>query len=421
MTKIAAISLLTIRTALHSRVFLSLTTAVIVCVTGFPLIVKSDGTLIGELKLILEYSLGSAFILLAAASLWAGSASVALEIAGKQIHLVRSKPVAAFQLWLGKWLGIVTLNAVLIFLAGALTLGMVFHSYSSARRAGRDTSEAEIKILASRESVLPDTPEQSFTVPFGGAKDFTFIVPANLSGTTENFTVEFSFIASRDPAQQVKVEWLIADNENSYESVFNDAIYGAGQHHFALPSDIFPENGVLKLRFKHLEGGSRQSLLFPETDSVKLLFNRGSFAGNFLKTILALLFKLGLLTAIGVTAGTLFSFPVATFVSFGGLAATGLTAFFTGQPTDPSFHTTCHGGHADAAGGLFHRFGLLMMAIFKNIFELFNKIDTQAMLASGTFISSDSLLWLFTVQILICCSLLCMLSGFVLSRKELAL
>ena len=42
-----------------------------------------------------------------------------------EIQVVVTKPVARWQIWLGKWLGIVTLNAVLLAISGACVFGLL--------------------------------------------------------------------------------------------------------------------------------------------------------------------------------------------------------------------------------------------------------------------------------------------------------
>ena len=46
-----------------------------------------------------------------------------VEIATRQIHMTLTKPLGRVQYLLGKWLGIVLLNAVLLVVAGIATYG----------------------------------------------------------------------------------------------------------------------------------------------------------------------------------------------------------------------------------------------------------------------------------------------------------
>ena len=41
------------------------------------------------------------------------------------MQVVATKPIARWQIWLGKWLGIVSLNAVLLAISGACVYGLL--------------------------------------------------------------------------------------------------------------------------------------------------------------------------------------------------------------------------------------------------------------------------------------------------------
>jgi ABC-type transport system involved in multi-copper enzyme maturation permease subunit len=56
--------------------------------------------------------------LLGLATLWLGCGTLARDVEECQIQVVAVKPISRWQIWLGKWLGIMSLNAVLLGLAG---------------------------------------------------------------------------------------------------------------------------------------------------------------------------------------------------------------------------------------------------------------------------------------------------------------
>ena len=81
MRAVSAIALLTIRTAIRSRVVLSLLTVLLLVTVGLPLTVKGDGTLEGHIQIVIGYTLGMATFLLSISTLWSGCAAVSAEIA----------------------------------------------------------------------------------------------------------------------------------------------------------------------------------------------------------------------------------------------------------------------------------------------------------------------------------------------------
>lgn len=70
MTKIAAIALLAFKTAVRSKLFVSLMVVLALTVIGLPLTVKGDGTLAGDITILLQYTLGLAAIILGSVVLW---------------------------------------------------------------------------------------------------------------------------------------------------------------------------------------------------------------------------------------------------------------------------------------------------------------------------------------------------------------
>ena len=120
MRRVWAIARQTLRLAVRSKLVLTLLALLLAAIVAVPLQVKGDGTLKGEVQVLLTYSLGLAWVLLSMATLWAGCAAISAEIRGKQAHVLLSLPVHRWQVWLGKWLGLTVLNALLLAAAGLL-------------------------------------------------------------------------------------------------------------------------------------------------------------------------------------------------------------------------------------------------------------------------------------------------------------
>ena len=62
-------------------------------------------------------------------------------------------------------------------------------------------------------------------------------------------------------------------------------------------------------------GAYDATLFFDPTDGLVLRLPRGTFSGNYLRALASLYLRLALFAALGVTFGTLFSMPVATFLT----------------------------------------------------------------------------------------------------------
>ena len=118
MQRILAIAWLTWKAALRFKLFLVIAALLILAVVGLPLVIKDDGTAQGFTQIILTYTLTAITALLGISTLWLSCGTLARDIEECQIQVVATKPIARWQIWLGKWLGIISLNAVLLALAG---------------------------------------------------------------------------------------------------------------------------------------------------------------------------------------------------------------------------------------------------------------------------------------------------------------
>src|SRR5579859_7596765 len=125
MQKIFAIAWLTWKAAMRFRLFLVIATLLVLAVVGLPLIVKDDGTARGFTQIILTYTLSAVTGLLGFSTLWLSCGSLARDIEECQMQVIATKPIARWQIWLGKWLGIVTLNAALLAISGACVYGLL--------------------------------------------------------------------------------------------------------------------------------------------------------------------------------------------------------------------------------------------------------------------------------------------------------
>jgi len=91
----------------------------LICVIGLPVLIKDDGTARGFTQILLTYTLSIITTLLGFSTLWLACGTLAQDIEEAQMQMVAVKPIARWQIWLGKWLGLVGLNAALLLVAGA--------------------------------------------------------------------------------------------------------------------------------------------------------------------------------------------------------------------------------------------------------------------------------------------------------------
>src|SRR5215471_881121 len=125
MQRLFAICWLTWKAALRFRLFIVVAALLLASVVLLPLLIKDDGTARGFTQILLTYTLSTISALLGLSTLWLACGTLARDIEDCQIQVVAVKPIARWQIWLGKWLGILSLNAALLALSGACVYSLL--------------------------------------------------------------------------------------------------------------------------------------------------------------------------------------------------------------------------------------------------------------------------------------------------------
>src|SRR6266403_4844353 len=125
MQRLFAIAKLTWKAAFRFRLFWVMAGLLLICVIGLPVLIEDDGTARGFTQILLTYTLSVITALLGLSTLWLACGTLARDIEECQMQVVATKPIARWQIWLGKWLGIMSLNAALLVLSGGCVYGML--------------------------------------------------------------------------------------------------------------------------------------------------------------------------------------------------------------------------------------------------------------------------------------------------------
>jgi hypothetical protein len=335
LSKIIAISGLTLRTAIRSRVFGLLIAMVVICIAGLPLVIKSDGTAASQTQLFIHYAFGLTMTLLSIAAAWSAAGAVSLEVSGRQMHVLVTKPVHAFEIWLGKWLGLMVINLVMLGLAGGLIYGLLRWTTRNAVLSAGDQIRLREEILTAHSLIAPEQPVTKptpsgvgrvmFAVPPAGTQSWIFRVPER-AGPDDALFLQFQFATSRIERQMpVTALWLVgADNSTApYRALGSYTPHV--DHALKLPSAAPGQR--LTVVYKNVETAEPATVLFAADTGAQLLIRESGFESNFIRALLLVLARLAFFTALGLTAGALFSFPVAVFTAFAFLFITGLSGW----------------------------------------------------------------------------------------------
>ena len=352
MQRILAIAWLTWKAALRFKLFLVIGALLLLAVVGLPLVIKDDGTAQGFTQIILTYTLSAITALLGLSTLWLSCGTLARDIEECQIQVVATKPVARWQIWLGKWLGIMSLNAALLAISGGSIYGLLLWRASTkppavqkalreeilvARGSAKEASnaadiEAETdKILQTRlkSTQLDEADRRQLRKDIRGMVrgDMELVPPSyqrtwridlglarhSLAGKRLQLRVKFN-AEQKGPAGTTYITlWEIGDPASPTVTrlpplqLAPDAF-----QEFPIPADLFDEHGVLTITVVNPPQNGT-SLLFPLDEGMEVLYPEGGFALNFARGLGIIFCWMALLAALGLAAASVLSFPVATF------------------------------------------------------------------------------------------------------------
>jgi len=370
MQRIIAIALLTWKAAFRFRLFLVLAVLLLASVIVLPVLIKDDGTARGFTQILLAYTLTTITALLGLSTLWLACGTLARDIEECQIQVVAVKPVARWQIWFGKWLGIVSLNASLLALAGVCVFALLQWRATrlppdqqailkneilvarSSRTQKPDPAEIQAEVESRMKERLTKSPVSAADLPEVHrqieelVKAEIQVVPPDFMRKWEiNFGLAKHSLAGRPLYLRTKFNAAEKSPTGAFGGVWyigvpqktklwrSDVLSMAPDtyHELEIPPDLLDENGLLTVTFRNI---NNTALLFPLEDGFEVLYREGGFALNFARGLGVIFCWMCLLTTLGLTASTFLSFPVAAFFSIGLLGVTLSTGTLTTAITE---------------------------------------------------------------------------------------
>src|SRR5580704_9692637 len=150
MQQIFATIGLTWKAAFRYRLFWVIAALLLAAVIGLPLMIKDDGTAAGFAQILITYTLGAITSLLGLCTLWLACGTLARDVEECQMQMVAVKPISRWQIWLGKWIGIVLLDAALLALAGASIFGLL--EWRMRKLPASEIDKLQNEVLVARAS-----------------------------------------------------------------------------------------------------------------------------------------------------------------------------------------------------------------------------------------------------------------------------
>jgi hypothetical protein len=349
MNRILTMARLTWKSAFRYRLFWVMAVLLVAAVVGLPLILQDDGTAKGLTQIVLTYTLSAITVLLGFATLWLSCGTLARDVEEGQMQVVSIKPIARWQIWLGKWAGILALNATLLALSGASVYLLlqwrsqrlpaeqqrILQEEIFVARAAARERPPDLKPEIERLTALWHKQNPSATLAPEDVKELNNRIAAQARSEVEEVPPQYSKLwvinlsslppRVRQEPMQLRFMLHVADPNPAatYQMVWRVGPTNAPAQFFeeTLPPDSFQEitvpplldaNGNLCVACGNLND---TSLFFPMENGFEVLYRESSFGINFARGLAVILCWLALLSAVGLASASFLSFPVASFCS----------------------------------------------------------------------------------------------------------
>ena len=368
--QVQAIAHTVIKEASRTRISLIFIVLLLALLPMLPFWLDPDSPLRHRVQTFISRSVGMTFVFCACMTIVLGCATVSFEIRDRQIWQIMCKPVSKFRYILGKWVGILLLNAMVIFIAGISTFLYIQYLRTTDVAPGvqgdMDRLAVTEEVLTARSTQLPQYPpipeellqqyiqgafendplretedeipgylERRLRRQFERELDFTRrMIPPGRDGEpglrTFTFTDLNECVGSRSPLT-LRYRFLIGGSDTSESFtcgfVFNQdpntmiqREYVPTMSHFVMfpPSFVRPDGtmSVTVVNFAQMSSFEGSAQIYFDEEDFEVLYRVGGFEANFLRAMLVMLIKLGFLAGLAICCATFLSFPVACLSSF---------------------------------------------------------------------------------------------------------
>jgi hypothetical protein len=337
------------------KVALIFTILLFVLLPVMALSMPGDGTLKGRLQTFVSYGLSLTSLLLCLLTIVVSVYSLTNDIKQRQIYTVITKPVRRFQLLLGKLLGVVLLDVVLLLFFSAIIYAITVYTPRYFKAGEDELASLDNEFFTARTSLTPPKIDvtQEVRETYNKLKETNQLLPGSsrdeaiyvltLRKELEKRAVpvgrdlvwQFQNVKPLDPNQSLFIRfkydvsvtppdlnihsrWIVGDDRQiKYGTEMKTPIYTFDRkdfirtfHEIEVPADAVAEDNYLAVGFFNPPLNDTV-VIFPPDDGLEVLYKADSFTANFVRAVLLILIRLIFLTCLGMLAASFLSFPVA--------------------------------------------------------------------------------------------------------------
>lgn len=359
--------------------------------------IASEDKLSYRVQGYLEYSLSLVLILLSLMTVMLGCRTISKEMEDKQLMIVGVKPVSRGKYILGKWVGIMLLNFVILIVSGAAIYLFTGHYLANQRSiTAYDTVYVRDGLLAASVSVQPvpavalgerleqeiaerlknspndvielgrlEALEQSMgnvqdagilkrlgeqrlrsnlkrqlvdqwmSIPAGTRKTYVFQGLSSARELQKNLQIRYKLSSSRTPpSREIVLGMEIAGRQDRFYATL-------GQEQIIIvPYKLIDDNGDLTFSVININVNNPEyrppweTLNFSSTSGMELFYPADTFEMNYCRAMIVVIVKLGFLAMMSLAVASFLSFPVALLAALLICITASFSDFFLSAATD---------------------------------------------------------------------------------------
>lgn len=383
MRSVWAVARNTIAQALRMKIVFVVVILLLAILPLMSKIIVGDETLHGKLQTFVSYGLSLMTMLLCILTIAVSTHTLSNDIKRKYIFLVITKPLHRYQIICGKLLGVVIVDFVLLVIFSSIIYGLTMFMPRITDAEAWEVRQAQNEFFTARASVTDpidekgvkeralkaykelekndQLPEQMTavqtltelqgreklkerTVQINGTKEWEF---ENVRVKDPNDTIFVRYkleVTNTPPDDKVHGIWIIGDHrqmglgvgewKTPLRRVFrSDKIRTFVE--IEIPARVVADDGYVSVVFKNTD--LNETTVIPQ--EVQVLYRVGSFTTNYLRVVLLIAVRLIFLAALGISASTWLSLPVA-FLLTTAVFCVGMINGFIGESFDALGGTT---------------------------------------------------------------------------------